>query len=587
MSDGARRIPPLRAGRKPAGRALLGWLADPRAPRLCRVGGSPGAGKTHLLTWFGEACAGEQVPERQRVHAVLTGERLTVDSALWLLGRRLGHLAHSTEELLTALADEGRPVVVCVPDLGRAVHPSHLVAGLLRPLAESELVRLVVEAPDGGAAAAAFGTVVPEPAVLDLDRPEWTDPARFAAWAASVGGDPAAYPSPGAADGSAGRPAETAAELIARVPRRPDGRPDIGAADAALLGDLWTAAAKDGSASGLLADAQLLTRAEPVAVTAAMDFVNGPVPDGWTAAGPALVGEDDPAVRAAVLRTRLIGMDDTAADRLAEVPAPWRAEWAMWPGSSKGWPGPVAGLAVGTGGYAGQLLLADPGGVVRTVDAPSGRPLARVVLPEARPLRGLASAPDGTVLLLDAEGTAAVLPEPAGQAAGQPAGAAVAEQALQALKAAVRGELSALTTTGAQGLPAVADDTGSVHRCLPEGGTATEKLHDGPVTALAGTAALLVSGGFDGTVRRWDAAAQEPAAEPVDRRGSQVTAVAAADTPAGPVTAAAWADGLVRLRRPGADAPLDLRLGSQVWALALTGDLLVAGTGEGVAAIRY
>ncbi|MFD0529186.1 hypothetical protein ACFQ1I_23265 [Kitasatospora arboriphila] len=244
---------------------------------------------------------------------------------------------------------------------------------------------------------------------------------------------------------------------------------------------------------------------------------------------PALVGEDDPAVRAAVLRTRLIGMDDTAADRLAEVPTPWRAEWAMWPGSSKGWPGPVAGLAVGTGGYAGQLLLADPGGVVRTVDTSSGRPLARVALPDARPLRGLAAAPDGTVLLLDAEGTAAVLPERPGSRQG----GAAAEQALHALQAAVRGELSALATTGPQGLPAVADDTGSVHRCRPNGGTDAEKLHEGPVTALAGTAGLLLSGGFDGAVRRWDAAADGPEAEPVDRRGSQVTAVAAVDTPAG------------------------------------------------------
>ncbi|MEV8095609.1 hypothetical protein [Kitasatospora sp. NPDC085879] len=585
MSDGARRIPPLRAGRRPAGQALLGWLADPRAPRLCRVAGSPGAGKTHLLTWLAEACTGEQVPERQRVDAVLAGDRLTVDSALWLLGRRLGHLAGSPEELLTAITDEGRPVVLCVPDLGRAVHPSHLVARLLSPLAESELVRMVVEAPDGGAAAAAFAAVVPEPAVLDLDRPEWTDPARFAAWAAAVGADPAGYPSPGAADGTAGRPAETAAELIARVPRHPDGSPDLGAADAALLGDLWTAAAKDGSVAGLLADAQLLSRAEPVAVTAALDFVNGPVPDAWTAAGPALVGEDDPAVRAAVLRTRLIGMDDTAAERLAEVPAPWRAEWAMWPGSSKGWPGPVAGLAVGGGATAGQLLLADPAGVVRTVDAASGRPLARVALPEARPLRGLASAPDGTVLLLDADGTAAVLPDSSG-APGTP-GEAAAEQALQALRAAVQGELSAVTVSGGQGLPAVADDAGTVHRCRPEGGTVGEKLHEGPVTALAGTAALLVSGGFDGTVRRWDTAAEGAAAEPVDRRDSQVTAVAAADTPAGPVIAAAWADGLVRLRVPGADAPLDLRLGSQIWALALVDGLLAAGTGEGVAAIRF
>ncbi|MEV6210480.1 hypothetical protein [Kitasatospora sp. NPDC051914] len=582
MSDGALGIPPLRAGRRPAGRALLGWLADERAPRLCRVAGSAGAGKTHLLSWLAEAGTGEDVPEHRRVHAVLAGERLTVDSALWQLGRQLGHLVRRPDELLAALEDDGLRIVVCVPDLGRAVHPSHLVAGLLRPLAESELVRMVVEAPDGGAAAVAFGTVVPEPAVLDLDLPQWTEPARFAAWAAAVGADPAAYPSPGAAEGTAGRPAETGAELIARVPRHPDGRPDLGAADAALLGDLWTAAARDGSAEGMLADAQLLSRAEPVAVTAALDQVYGAVPAAWTAAGPALVGEPDPAVRAAVLRTRLIGMDDEAAERLAAVPAPWRAVWAMWPDSSKGWPGPVAGLAVGTGGYAGQLLLADPSGVVRTVDAPTGRPLARVALPAARPLRGLTAAADGTVVLLDAEGTAAALPRPG---AAHPAEAV--EAALEALRAAARGGLSAIAATGAEGLPAVGDDTGAVHRYGTGVGAVGEKLHEGPVTALAGTTGLLVSGGFDGSVRVWADGADAPADEALDRRGGQVTALAAADTPAGPVVAAAWADGLVRVRVPGAAEPLDVRLGSQVWALALAGGLLVAGTAEGVAAIAY
>lgn len=83
------------------------------------------------------------------------------------------------------------------------------------------------------------------------------------------------------------------------------------------------------------------------------------------------------------------------------------------------------------------------------------------------------------------------------------------------------------------------------------------------------------------------AAAGTAAPDPLDRRTGAVSAVAAADTPAGPVVAAAWADGLVRLWRPGADGPLDLRLGSPVWALALADGLLVAGTAEGVAAVRY
>ncbi|WP_405012384.1 hypothetical protein [Kitasatospora sp. NBC_01539] len=582
MSDEARRIPPLRAGRRPAGLALLGWLADDRAPRLCRVSGSAGSGKTHLLRWLADGCSGEDLPEHRRVHALLDGERLTVPAALWLLGRRLGHPAHSPDELFSALADDGRRAVICVPDLGRAVHPSQLIAQLLAPLVELPNIRLVVEAPDGGVAAAAFGLAVEHPAVLDLDHEQWTDRERFASWAVRAGGDPAAYPHPSVALGRAvDGPPESGADLIARIPRHPDGSPDLAAADEALLSDLWTAAARDGSAAGLLADPQLLTRAHPVAVTAALEGLDGALPAAWATAGPALAGEPDPGVRAAVLRTRLIGMDDAAAGRLAEVPAPWQAAWAMWPGSSAGWPGAVAGLAVGAGPTAGQLLLADPGGTIRTVEAGTGRPLARVERPGTGPLRALAVTPDGTVVVLDAQGVPGVVP-----AEDAPTGAAAVRQALDVLGADARGGPSALAAVGPEGVPALADGDGTVRR-LHGGAVVAEHLHEGPVTALAGSTTLLVSGGFDGAVRLWGAAAGTAAPDPLDRRTGAVSAVAAADTPAGPVVAAAWADGLVRLWRPGADGPLDLRLGSPVWALALADGLLVAGTAEGVAAVRY
>jgi hypothetical protein len=37
------------AGREPAAAALLAWLADPEAPRLCLVTGGAGCGKSALL----------------------------------------------------------------------------------------------------------------------------------------------------------------------------------------------------------------------------------------------------------------------------------------------------------------------------------------------------------------------------------------------------------------------------------------------------------------------------------------------------------------------------------------------------------
>ncbi|MFD9129420.1 hypothetical protein [Kitasatospora sp. NPDC059571] len=580
MRDDAHRLPPLRAGRRPAGRALLGWLADERAPRLCRVAGSPGAGKSHLLRWLAEACADERAPEQRRVHAVLAGERLTVDAALWLLGRQLGHLIRTPGDLVAALADDGRRTVVCVPDLGRAVHPSQLVGQLLLPMLDAEHVRLVVEAPEGGAAAAAFGTAV-EAAVLDLDLPQWTDRERFDGWAADLGRDPAGYPSPATVTGPPERTGrESGRELIVRVPRHPDGSPDLPAAGPDLLGALWTAAAREESVDSLFSDARLLVHADPVAVTAALDGLEGAIPRAWAAAGPAVVGEDDPGVRAAVLHTRLLGMDEDAVERLAAVPAPWRPVWAMWPESSFGWPGPVSGIAVGAARYAGQLLLADPGGVVRTLDAASGRPLARVAGSDAGPLRGMAVGSDGSVLLLDSRGGTSVLPDHP----GAPAAAAL-EQALEALRAEAPGGLSALAVYG-PGVPAVADDSGAVS-WLRADGVAVEKLHEGPVTALDGCADLLVSGGFDGVVRLWRAAGAAGTGEPFDARPGQVGALAAADTADGPVVAVGWADGLVRIRTADGALLRELRLGSPVWALALTDGLLVAGTAEGVAAIRH
>ncbi|MFB7620482.1 hypothetical protein [Kitasatospora sp. NPDC056181] len=83
-------MPPLRAGRRPAGQALLAWLEDPRAPRVCAVSGPAAIGKTHMLTWLATACTNPAAASRQRPDAALSLAGLTVDSATWTLAARLG-----------------------------------------------------------------------------------------------------------------------------------------------------------------------------------------------------------------------------------------------------------------------------------------------------------------------------------------------------------------------------------------------------------------------------------------------------------------------------------------------------------------
>ncbi|MDH6123690.1 hypothetical protein [Kitasatospora sp. GP82] len=588
MTEQGHAIPPLRAGRRPAGAALLGWLDDDRSPRLCRIAGSPGSGKTHLLEWLVRACTGEPAPGWRRLHAVVPAEGIGVRGAVWLLGHRLGVVARTPGDLLTALAETDGRTVVCVPGLNRAADPARLVAELLDPLLRLPQVRLIVEAADGSPEALGLAAVE-QPAVLDLDLPQWTDQARFASWCEGRAADPAAYPSPGAALGRTRTEApESVAQLAARVPRSADGAPDPAAAGEQLLSELWTATIREGSTGQLLADPTLLVHAGPLAVTTALDGTGGPLPAAWNVAGPALIAEPDPGVRAAVLRTRLIGLDEAAAERLATVPAPWRGAWALWPNSSVGWPGPVASLALGAGAYAGQLLLADPGGTIRTVDASTGVPLARVDVPGSKPLRALSVTPGGSVLLLDAWGGLEVLPSP-GTVTESVEQQTAAVEALRGKAESAPSVLAAVA--GLPGAaPAVADEAGSVF-WYQDGAVIGERLHTGPVTALAGAVAdgrpVLVSGGFDGTVRLWSPGTV-PVAGPLEPRPGPVGAVAAAGSPAGLAVAAAWGDGLVRVALVGRSEPvLELRLGSQVWALALTEGRVVLGTSDGIAAVEY
>ncbi len=595
-AEGGRRMPPLGAGRRAAGLALLGWLDDPRAPQLCRVSGPSGAGKSHLLAWLVLGGTTGAAPSGQRIHAVLPAAGFGLRAAVWSLGQQLDVVAHRPADLLAALARDDRRTVICVPELDEAAEPGRLVAELLAPIMELPHVRLVVEASTGGPAAGLFATgrlAGVEPAVLELDDPRWTDRDRFAAWCERTGADPAAYPLPGPALGLAAPAPPDAAELLALVPRGADGARDLRAADEELLSELWTSAAGAGDLGPMPADPLLYVRARPAAVTAAIEGRDDTLARAWAAAGPALIDEDDPAVRAAVLRTRLLGVDAGAAAVLAgAATGAWTGRWARWRAGEPGSPGP--GASAVTVGPRSQLLVADPAGTVRTFDAATGRRLGVLVLPDPRPLRGLATTSGGSAVLLDAwGGTELVAPAEPGPGLEPYA----LNEALFAVGAGAAGELTAVAAIGRlpKTAPAFGDAAGLVH-WYEAGEVISEELHRGPVTALAGAALggdglsdpdipLLVSGGFDGAVRLWGPDG-DPMDEPLDRRGCPVTAVAAGVTSAGPLVAAAWADGLVRLRQPGAAGEVhELRLGSEIRSMALIGTLLVLAMPDGLAAV--
>lgn len=350
--------------------------------------------------------------------------------------------------------------------------------------------------------------------------------------------------------------------LVSAMPCTADGGPDLPRTAQGLLGLVLGQAVRVGTAGQLLDDVGFLAHADPLAVTAAF----AAVPDGryagcWRAAGPALIGERAPGVRGELLRARLWGAEQ-AGPGPAAAPVRWRAEWAHWPALDA----PLVAAAVGEGRYAGRLLVVDAKGAVEQIDLTDGQALGPAPFEAPAQLRALVCTPEGGVLGLTATGMPLLLDGPAPHVLPG-------------------GGISALA-----GLPASGDPGGAVHWLAP-GRAVGERLHDGPVTAVgavlpaparpdADPLPLVLSGGLDGRVRVWRPGFA-PAADPVHEGSGPVVSVAVA-LPVregdGPLTAAAWTDGVVRLRRldgedagPGRQDSLELRLGSPVTAVQLDG----------------
>jgi WD40 repeat protein len=164
--------------------------------------------------------------------------------------------------------------------------------------------------------------------------------------------------------------------------------------------------------------------------------------------------------------------------------------------------------------------------------------------------------------------------------------------------AALAGEDSLVTALGSGGtrIPyvVVGDRGGTVHvwslgeyQDVPR----SCRVHEQPVTAAtcvdtADGLTLTFSAGADGSVRLWETSA-EPMPVPVQQRRYRVTALAAADTPAGAVLAVAWDDGELHLWHVFSGRVRVLPWLRDCDALALTPEgLLVIGDTEGLCAVR-
>ncbi|WMX44383.1 hypothetical protein RGF97_05275 [Streptomyces roseicoloratus] len=329
-----------------------------------------------------------------------------------------------------------------------------------------------------------------------------------------------------------------------------------------------------------LSDPAAVCAADPVAVTtgyvrdAADD--HGGLRTAWLRAGQALCAAHGSAERALGLLAVLgDGADPRLRPALRDLAAaaPWRVGWTRVAGDvAPPWPGPVAALAA----QGGTLLVADLGGTVRLLAADDARPLGRLDHPVTGRVGALAPAPDGTVLLLDERGR---LHTVRGRQPRPPY--------LQRLTEAVTATLTRHPGTALaaiSGSVVVGDRLGSVH-AFGLTGLHQAALHSGRVTAVAAVESVtpfVCSGGTDGAVRRWTPG-RDPDPEPLAERRSPVVALAAAETPHGPVLAAAWADGTVELHRIEQHARLTFRPGPAVRAVAVTEDgALVVGLDEAV-----
>ncbi|WP_372349546.1 hypothetical protein [Streptomyces sp. KL116D] len=547
------------AGREPAAAAILAWLSDPAAPRLCVVTGSEGCGKSTLLAWLIGHGTRPGTPAERRVHGFVPMAGLTATSAAWMLAEQLEVPARTPGELVDLLSADVRRTVVVLPDV-HAAADAEGVAELALALQDVAHVRVLVEVRSASAAAEALASVAS--ARMDLDEPRWTDPERYARWAAE--------------ERTAGE--RTAGERTAgdRAPASPPVAIDLDDPAAVCAAAPWRVSTSYEQSSD----------------------AHGGLRAAWLRAGASLTRDQSPAERAVVL---LAALGDDADPRLSQAlsdlsaGAPWRVLWRRVRGDiTPPWPGPVRALAGGRGPLAGQLVVTDHRGTVRLLREEDAAAIGRLPaeVPEAK---GVAVQGDGSVAAIDGNGQL-VTQYPANTAGSSGLlallddGPSSLEKLLEEAVAYAKSvTVTALAST--ESAIVMGDRAGTVHVVTGDADRSrTAALHQGPVTALASvrlpvsddgtTVPLLYSGGADGAVRVW-APGADPMATPFLSRPHPVTALAVGGPDGGQVLTAAWSDGLVEQHEVGGGTVRGFRPGGHVHALALTSaGHLVVGTDE-------
>lgn len=549
------------AGKEPAAAALLGWLADEHAPRMCLLSGSENRGKSQLLAWLIAHGTRPGTRSERRIHSFVPLSGQSALTTTWVLAEHLKVSVRTPGELLTALAADERRTVIVLPDLHAADDPASIVT-LIRGLLELGHVRLIVEVRSDSPYEldlAAMG-----PAIMNLDEPQWTDQHRHRTWHNDQLSQPRtsqAAPAP-----------------------EPDPDTDLDDARAVCRADPWTVSRR---------------------YTRSIEQ-HGGLREAWLRAAASLTRDQSPEQRALVLAAALgDDADPRLAHELAEMSTGcgWTLRWNRVRGDLRPpWPGPVRALATGRRQAASELMVADHSRTVRIVDATDASAAGRIALTVEEP-SAIALWDDGTVLLLDCHGRMHAerrpnVDEPTGLQALLEDGPTRIEQLLAALTPHT-GQSPARSVAAGRATLAYGDAEGNV-RVYQQGDnthqTLTKQLHDGPVTGLAcveleehdpqNSVHLLYSGGADGTVRAWRTDV-DPLAKPVISRPCPVTALSATRAPSGLILCVSWGDGLVEHRDLDSGARRQFVPGAPVYALALTsaGDLVV-GTDDSLICLR-
>ncbi|MET9435746.1 hypothetical protein [Streptomyces sp. NPDC006551] len=634
---------PVRGERPAPGRAaeaaaLLGWLTDPDAPRLCLVTGGPGRGKSALLAWLaahGTRSGGSRRRRAARELVPLAGQSAL--GAAWTIANRLGVVARTPGELVHVLATtEVRRAALILPDLHAAAEPDAL-AELIAELDALGRIRLLVETrtgtPPHTLLAARRATIVDLGADENTETPDGHDgddgePERKTAAGGEVGragqlgsadaerarqgeradGEPAGgggtrpVGQVGGAEGErtggepAGRGDTRPGEQVGSAGGERFGRGEAqGAGPAARAGRAGRGARRGRAASGgghrpgeragaYGAERRAVDPADPVAVCAAD-------PSQVTRAYLADPDDDHGGLRSAWMRAgQSLSRDQNPADRALVLLAalgdgadprlrPALEELTARSTWRVRWTRARGDL---TPPWPGPVTALGAVGDRLLVAGPAGD-VHLLDAADARPAGRLDPGPAGRVKALApaADGTVLLLDERGRlhTVRGTAPRPAYLERLTQAVTATLtRHPGTALAAIG--GSVVVGDRLGSVH-AFGLTGIHQAALHSGrvaAVTAVETSTPFVCSGGTDGAVRLWTPGKEpNPHPAPLVERPAPVVTLHAARTPRGPVLAVAWADGLVELRHLDTGALHRFRPGPPVRAVAVTaeGDLIV------------